>query len=537
MLDKDIYVGYNGSKCIFCAKERIKLCELVKKTEGRKMICKNFVKVLFPFWYAEEENRRLEEITITNTKGNEKNLFEYFDFGDADLRQGVQELFAEKGNSSKIVDCYCLAYDARTHMQLPRRKEEMLQFYTRDKKGANPYLVAVQEIRMYLFESGVGFVEMECGFESSSVSDYIQCNYFLSEIKGGANYFVSSKKVWNDCEKRQEETEVRFTVKELLQNVLEHVPGVKDFYTGRSWNDTHEKGIVYSYLYLEEKPDDFESLIFNIRNNYKESYKVPQQRYKSMKQDPTICQQFDNSYWVTSYNGTINVSFKTEDETTNLFFERGFWSKMHCEYYVLFLAVLHQRFLLLKAMTETVGISNLNLNHEDTKRQLVRIRNYRLRMHKQKCRAFFEKPSYIQHVNDYYEFIKTSYCVKELYSDLSARLADLEQVCNVYVEKIKRHEDQMSKRRSAKIEIVVSVFGTLVGLVTVTNEAWGLVEKISKVMERSFSISVLIAMAVLWIPSSVVVYHNAAKKVKEIKDITDEFEREAEALKKEKETD
>ncbi len=496
------------------------------------MICKHFVKVLFPFRYAKEENNKLEDITVINAKGNEKHLFERFGFDGVNLRKGVQGLFAKEENLSKIVECYCLAYDARSYVKLPRRKEEPLLFYTRGKKEENPYSVAIPEIRLYLFESEVGFVEMECEFDSCSVSDYIQCNYFLSEIKAGANYFVTKKQIWDGREKR-EEMEVKFTVKELLQEVLQYVSGVKDFYTENSWLEAHEKGIIYSYLYLEEKPSDFDSLVYNIRNNYKESYKVPQ-RYKSLNEDPSVRQQFENSYWLASYNGTINLSYKTSDETTNLFFERDFYGKMHQVYYALFLAVLHQRFLLLKAMMEMVEISNLNLDHEEMERQLMKIRNYRAWIHRLKCRTFFEKPSYVQHVNDYYEFIKSSYCIKDLHSDLSTRLLDIEEVCNVYVEKIKRHEELLSKSRSAKIEIVVSVFGTIVGLVTVTNEAWGLLEKISGILARPFSIPVLLAMLVLWLPSSIVVYYNATQKMKEIKEIKKEFKMEVSTLKKER---
>lgn len=489
------------------------------------MICKHFVKVLFPFQYTKEADCRLENITITNAKGKEKPLFERFGFDGVELRKGVQELFSEKDNTARIVDCYSLAYDARTFMNLPRRKEEPLQFSTRDHKGEDPYAVSIREVSLYLFESEVGFFELECGFESSEIADYIQCNYFLSEIKSKNNIFRSVNKVWNGTENQEEVKE--FTVKVFLQSLLDKIPGltVKDFYTGEEWSETHEKGIVYSYLYLEEKPNNFETLVYNIRNNYKESYKVPQQS-QSIKSDPGVRQQFENSYWVTSYNGTINISHKTEDEITNQFFENDFYGKMHHVYYVLFLSVIHQRFLLLKAMTEMVEISNLNLDCEETKKQLIRINNYRLKISKLKCRAFYEKPSYVQHVNNYYELMTSAYSIKDLHSGLMSRMGDIEQVCKVYVAKIKTHDDQVSKIRSNRIEAFVSVFGTLVGLVTVTNEAWGLIEKISKSMEKTFSIPLLIAMIAVWLPSSILVYNNASKKLKEAKELKDDMERE-----------
>ena len=354
------------------------------------MISKHFVKVLFPFRYEREGCNKLEDVTVKNDKGNDKRLFVHFGFDAIDLRKGVKELFSKAENMSKIVDCYRVDYDARACIDLPRRKEEFLSFYTRERKDKDPYAVSIGEICLYLFESGVGFVEMECGFESSSVSDYISCNYFLAEVKSGANYFITQKRVWNADEKKEEKTEIQFTVKTLLKKVLDKVPGVKDFYSDDEWEKQHEKGMIYSYLYLEEKTEDFGRIIHNIRNNYKESYKVVQ-GHGSFDKDPNIRQQFENSYWVTSYNGTINVSHKTDSENTNHFFEKDFFGKMHNEYYVLFLAVLHQRFVLLKSMTEMIEISKLDLDYDDMKQQLVEIRDYKLQVSKLECRAFLHQ--------------------------------------------------------------------------------------------------------------------------------------------------
>ena len=129
-------------------------------------------------------------------------------------------------------------------------------------------------------------------------------------------------------------------------------------------------------------------------------------------------------------------------------------------------------------------------------------------------------------MNNYYELMTSAYSIKDLHSGLMSRMGDIEQVCKVYVAKIKTHDDQVSKIRSNRIEAFVSVFGTLVGLVTVTNEAWGLIEKISKSMEKTFSIPLLIAMIAVWLPSSILVYNNASKKLKEAKELKDDMERE-----------
>lgn len=491
---------------------------------GMALICKNFVKVLFPFRYEKEIINHPEEITVINDKGKEKRLFVSFEFEGADLRNGVQELFAGAENTAKIMASYRVEYDARACIGLPRRKEEFLSFYTRERKGKDPYAVAIGEIGLYLFESEVGFIEMECCFDSPDVSDYISCNYFLAEVKAKENYFIAQKRVWNADEKREEITEVKFSIKELLQNVLGKISGVKDFYTENEWSNTKEKGLIYSYLFLEEKTEGFDRMLHNIRNNYKESYKVVQRR-SPMGEDPSIRKQFENSYWVTSYNGTVNVSHKTDTEVTNQFFEDSFFSKMHNVYYVLFLAVLHQRFALLKSMMEMVEVSNLDLGYEDMKQQLVEIREYKLRVNRLKYRAFFEKPSYVQHINDYYELMKKSYCVDELYSNLSSKLESVERICDVYVNKIQKQEERISRRRNAKIEIFVSVFGLILGLTTVFSEALSLLERVFGISAKTFSIPLLLMIICLSVPSVTVVV-NMINKIGEIRELTKEIKRE-----------
>lgn len=464
------------------------------------LIAKHFVKILFPFQYDNEQKINLEEKQISTKKGNPHKLFERIGFEKAELRKGLSDLFASEDNKSKIMDGYRVDTNIREQLGLPKKETEKIDFYCRAKDRTAPYAVEISDICLYLFESGVGFAEVEFRHQDDNLNDFIACNYFLSEIGDNKNHFVVSHKVWQDETKTTELQETKFTLADLLGRILVYVPGVTDFYSGLAWENVFKKGMVYSYLYLDEKPEDLEALLFNLRLNYKESYKVPK-KYNNIQDDPAILQQFENSYWVSSYNGATNVSTKTNDAVTDNFFAVDFYAKMQKEYYVLYLAVLHQRYALMKLMYEMGELDRLDLNYSVMKEQLTEARKYQAEAANLKFRDFFKFPSYVQHINDYYELLYKTLCVEELYEDLTQDLDNVEEICKVYVEKINRHETLKRKLSKAVGKTVTTLLAAIIGIVTLLNESWSLLEKTCGIPSGSFSVPVLLVTAVLAVPS------------------------------------
>ena len=159
------------------------------------MIQKQFVKVIFPFLYNQTEEMKLETISVTSKKGKEKYLFNKIGFDNLELRKGLPDLFSSADNKSKIVNCYQMEPNSRMEFGLPNRSDEYMDFCCRGQAEETPYKIAITEVKIYLFESGVGFVEAECVGKSTEISDLITSNYFLSERKTDDNYF-SLKKIF-----------------------------------------------------------------------------------------------------------------------------------------------------------------------------------------------------------------------------------------------------------------------------------------------------------------------------------------------------
>lgn len=479
-------------------------------------ILKHFVKVLLPFRYDVKGDCRLEQITVRTKREKEKHLFQKFGFEKVDMRNGLPEVFSSVENTSSIVKCYRVDSNSRKDFGLPERGTGRLGFHCRSKDVTEIYNVAITDVSLYLFESGVGFVELECNYESDDVAAYIDCNYFLCEIKSESNYFILPSNTGGTGE-----SDMKFTVKQLLEKVLRHVPGVQDFYQDAEWGESIHKGIVYSYLYLDEKPKDLQGLLFHLRNNFKESYQMPVND-ATLDFDPAVRKPFDNSYWTASYNGVTNVSIKTKNKSTNNHFEVNFVSSLHGAYFVLFLATLHQRFAVMQLIGKMGQLDKLDMDYETMRVELSVARKYQAEAANLKFRSFFRYPSYMEHINGYYEFLQKAYCIEELLEHFTSDLDNLEQLCTVYVEKIKVREEQLKRCKTAKIEIFVGIFGMIVGGFSLLNDALELVEKLSGVSAASFTAPVIITTVLLAVPSILVLW-DAYNRIREVKSIKEEI--------------
>ena len=308
-------------------------------------IVKQFTKFIYPFKYEKDDPQNRIEITETTSKGNVMPVWERCGIDGHELREGISDFFSKTEDecSARIAHCYSLKY--RVALGLPNNEQDRLTFVSRVNRECG-YKVKITDVRLYLFESEVGFGEITCEYESSSVVDYIDCNYFISEIKSDKNYFTFTKRGAN-----AEETEIKISVKELWLRILKYVDGI-EFFDNAGKEFCEKKPVIYSYLLLDKKPDDLQTILFTARKNYKGSYKIPQSEY-NIDANPYLYQTFENSYWATSHNGVVNVSFLVDDERTNDFFKAEFLNnRLPSSYLHLFLSVLHQKYAVRRLLAE-----------------------------------------------------------------------------------------------------------------------------------------------------------------------------------------
>ena len=482
------------------------------------LVVKQFTKFLFPFRYSRKETN-LNDIVIQNDKGKELPIFLPFSPKSESLRKGLADLLSIDGDSAKIADCFELNYNCRTLFGLPQRATDSLFF--RSRPAENPlYTITIESVKLYLFESEVGFAEIETCYCTDKLEDCVECNYFLGETKSDRNILFFDRKIGKEQSEKHS-----LTFKQLLQRLLSYVGGVYDIRKNEFPEFNEDKAIIYSYVLTDSKPENLENVLFTLRRNYKGSYKFPND--KTIDSDTHIKQQFDNSYWTTSVNGAVNFSFLTDDKTTNNFFGNNFYSKLHDTYYTLFLHTIHQRFALIKYIGDMGTLDTLENNYIIMKEELKAAEDYYAKAANLKFRAFFRLPSNIEHVNDYFNLLQRTFNIQELKMSFDSDLESLTNICQTYVKRIKQRDEKLISRRKKKVEIFISLLGTLVAVVTLLNSYWELLEKLLGNTVNFWSIQIIVFIGALLVPLATVIV-DVVYSVKDIRKMTTDLYNEVE---------
>ena len=472
-------------------------------------IVRQFTKFVFPFKF-DANKVSPERAVIENKKGGSLNVFERFSQKTESLREGLDLMLDENGGSAKIADCYKLNINCRKYFSLPPKKEECLEFTSR-QAGSDTMRVAITELKLYLFESQIGFAEIECEYDSDSIDDYLQLNYFICEAKSDKNRFVCHEKIWNEETKTKDIVDTEFTVEDLLNKLLSYAASDQ---SAVEFSYRRAKPLIYSYVLADEKPEDINELLQHLTKNYKDSYRFDDSCSKIKSLHP-----FENSYWVASLNGATNISFLTGNDITDGFFKDNFYVKCKHTYYFLFLNVLHQRHSVTDIMGRMGHLDRLVNDYYIMDKQLRLARKYEAEAINLKFRAFFKSPSSIEHINDYYDMIQNAFQVSAFYDNFKTDISNLQNICSKYVERIKERDKKIKARKTAKTEIFVSIFAAIVAEVTLFNNSWALVEKVLGHSISFWTPGVLILCGTIISPL-ITVFVSVGKQVTEIRRLT-----------------
>ena len=469
-------------------------------------ILKQYTKFIFPFQY-EKDAVDLKGVQIENKKGVKQNVFEPISIHTESLRDGLDLMLSKDGGKSRIADCYRLNVNCRKHFSLPPKKTDTLTFCMR-QAGAESFDVRISELQIYLFESQVGFIEVECEYLASEIDTYMDLNYFICEAKSEKNQFVYHEKIWDEETKTSTLSDVSFSMSELLERVLSAACKTPD---AISFDYRKSKPVIYSHVLMDKKPENLEALLPNIANNYKHSYKFDGSTTKIQSFHP-----FENSYWTSSLNGAVNISFLSDDDVTNDFFTNNFYTKTKNTYFFLFLNVLHQRCAIIRVMGKMGNLDQLTNNYIVMEKELKLARQYELEATSLKFRAFFNLPSTVDHINEYYDRLYKSFQVGTLYSSFAADIENLQSICGKYVDRINERDEKIKKRKVAKMEIFVSIFGVVVAEVSLFNNSWTLIEKVIGRSLHFYSPAILILFLTLLSPI-ITITLSVSKTLTEIK--------------------
>jgi hypothetical protein len=482
-------------------------------------LVKQFTKFIYPFWFgvSNKDNVNLDKYTYTTPKGKDCNIFERIDQKSTELRDGLDDLLCIDGGSAKIADCYKVNQTCRKLFNLPKRPIDYVSFYIRPTGEEVKYDVAITDVKVYIFESGVGLIEIDCEYKSDNLDDYYNLNYFISEIKSDKNYFSVDEISYDEQTKTRVTSTKNFSIKQIIDSILGYIENNKEEKENSKIKYTVTKLIIYSYILLNKKPENMYGILYNARKNYKQSYQAPLSEYR-FADDENVLQQFQNSYWAASENGAVNMSFLMADETTDNFFKSEFISRLNTTYFSLFIHTLHQKYALLAYMGEMGKLDKLDKDYCIMKKELKRAQQIHLDAVNLRFRAFFKFPSFVEHINNYFNLIQKSLNVTNIYDHFTTELANLTDICDTYVERIKARDTKIKQKNTDYKDIFTSIVAEIVAIVLLFNSSWSLIEKIIGHSVSIISVSVLTLMGTIC-SSAVPVVISVINKIKDIRSI------------------
>lgn len=481
------------------------------------VIKKQYTKFVFPFKYT-KGNLDPRQVKCRGSNG-ERSVFKEFSVSGNNLRSGLDKLLSVDGASAKIAESYYLDTNSRAYFNLPNRQNDYLDLHFRQADTDEKLRVAITDVCIYLFESGVGVFEFECQYASDSIEDYNKLNYFIAEPKSSKNYFVSKRKVGFDKETKQEKfEESTFTIKEFVNNIINSMRVSEAEDQNVEFFDI--KPVIFSYILLDERPDDFEVFLKYSAKNFKDSYRLSEESYPV-----NIFSPFDNSHWAVTMKGVVNASYITNRDDTDHFFNDDFVELTKGIYHTLFLHVIHQKYSTMLMLSNMGELDRLGMNYEVMKRELIQAQKCRSEAYNLMFRAFFQVPSEQEHINKFYEYLYRNFRVNDLLNNFKNDIANLENLCDTYVKRIKARKDKMKEKRNAFTEIFVAIFGTLVAEITLLDSSWDIIEKLSgrSVQFGSFGVIALIAAMILPIVTIAV---DVVKRIKDIRKINKDLQEE-----------
>ena len=134
-------------------------------------ILKQLSKQLIPFTYKLNDidnGKAIWEKKVFTTN----HLFDYINAKQTDGKQG-------------IMTALTVADGARKYLGIPNANTE-IRLKVRGKQS-EPIVIKLKSVSLYLFETKVGFVDLDFEYSSDKTDDYVNANYFLSELKSKDN--------------------------------------------------------------------------------------------------------------------------------------------------------------------------------------------------------------------------------------------------------------------------------------------------------------------------------------------------------------
>lgn len=468
-------------------------------------IVKAFSKIIIPI----KHNKNFNELeSIIEKKQKKFFVWEKFNFSITHVLENLENKISHSKHS--IAQSYVLNSNIRDCFSLPKNVNGRIDIVKRDNATSQFYIPSVY---LHIFETGIGFIEFQCEALKMEDNDFLALNYFITELKSNKNKLQFTKNI-----SRDEKETIVTSIKEIISLLIETIEGAA-FFSENSYNPHDYKPVLFSYVLLPDKPNNIPELLYLGSNIYKSSYK-----YNKSKQD--YYQPFDNSYWGSSFQGAINISYLTNDNTTNDFFLNTFPGSLKNHYFFLFLLALNQKFTMLKHTGDINKLMFYDLENADQLLQLKKEIDITInKISRFNTRSYFCNVSFITQINQFYGLIQNKFLIDNLYRELNSKVENLKLLSDRYYNQYEISLHKQNEKRELhkqihqiKVTIYVNIITQIVGGLSIFKLLWDILVLVTK-NSLEFNVYFIISAVVFVLFILIMSYEliAPAKKIKELK--------------------
>ncbi len=383
------------------------------------------------------------------------------------LKERVAGMFAGEGAVGRI---YALEDGVRRDMDIPEVRVQAA-LCCRSRETEIP--VRLQSVRLTLFYTGIGILEF-LFTGSGGCDEALDMNYYLSEVKSGANRLRFSQRMGKD-----ETVEKSVRLIDLLEMLLTPLGRTEDFDSRSGMKYIDSKPLVFTYLLFRRFPSDLGRVLFGLRTNFKSSYKVPE-RELSLDEGFGVYHPFENQYWGFSLNGAACCACLTDDPSTNTFFRETFPYNLRSTYKLLFLLRVHQRFMIqdLEDRFSAAGASLVGAKDSEIDQVYRSAGELRGEAALFRMQCFFQEPASVEHINRFDAALSGSMSIETSYEGLQSSLLLLEQLSETARERIRAREAAMEQVRDLKRERLIFLATALWSMVLLFQSACEIMDRL-----------------------------------------------------------
>lgn len=401
-------------------------------------IIKQFSKQIIPFSYRLEN---LDKLCKTTCEGG-KEIWEAKRFHTNHLFDYINAK-QETEDKQGILKAVTVTDGARKFLGLPNANTEIRLTARGNQSG--PISIKLKGVSLYLFETRVGFVDLDFEYSTESIGEYTNANYFLSEIKSKDNTL---------CVKTGKDTYAETGIDKMLAPIFAMFDEVSGFDKDNALTYYDLKPLLFTTVILDKKDDDEAYLLNHASHNFKDSYQTD---------GISVLRPFTNSAWAGTDTAMVNVSYLTDNEQTNAFFLSQFISAARNNYFYLYLLTLNQKFTLLKRLSQIARINPkfASDNEDELKAQSEQVSKliYKSQLYDARCN--FTCPSSMRHINDFYDYARKCQNNSSFESELNKKSKCLTQIHDACKTQLNAYKQYHSTRLTFWVFILTQIIGSI----------------------------------------------------------------------------